>query len=199
MPLENMHLTVLEVIHSVADAKVKSLIAEIGPDTIAAITDYGYSHRTRLIKPILSYDAAAVALSFLPAAGEGLPGTASSSSERTKVDDTYTYHHLRRDVYDLTRKTGVDIGSRYVVPTAHITLGRFISQNDHDSPEKMEKFIKVIEELNEWLEKEYWVEDGDSNKDDKEWVVGHEKGLLLREGKVWYGGGQDVRLGTGFQ
>jgi hypothetical protein len=199
MPLENMHLTVLEVIHSVTDAKVKSIIAEIGPDTIAAITDYAYSHRTRLIKPIISYDAAAVALSFLPAAGEGLPVTASSSSERTKCDDTYTYHHLRRDVYDLAKKTGIDIGSRYVVPTSHITLGRFISQKDHDSPEKMKAFIKTIEEINEWLEKEYWVEDGDTNRDGIEWIVGHEKGMLLREGMVWYGGGQDVRLGKGFE
>lgn len=199
MPLENMHLTVLEIIHSVTDTKVQSVIAEIGPEAIASVTDYAYTHRTRLIRPMLSYDAAALALSFVPAAGEGLPVTEADSSVRTKADDDFTYHHLRRDIFALVKKTGIDIASRYVVPTSHITLGRFLSQSDHDTPAKMEAFIKMIEEINEWLEKKFWPKDGERRREDLEWVVGHEKGLVCRQGRLWYGDGQDVRLGKGFE
>ena len=199
MPVENMHLTALEVIHSVTNAEVQSLIDRIGPATIAAMTDYTHSHRTRLIKPMLSYDAAAIALSFLPAAGESLPDSASDSAERTKDDDNFTYHHLRRDLYNIARTTGVNIGSRYVVPSSHITIGRFLCQEDHDSPEKMKLFIKSIEEINEWLEKEYWPKDGDARSEDAEWIVGQEKGIDCREGTLWYGGGRTVRLGKGFE
>lgn len=198
MPLDNMHLTALEIIHSVTDTEIQSVIAKIGPATIAAMTDYTYSHRARLIKPMLSYDAAAVALSFLPAAGEGLPISTSRTSERTKADDNFTYHHLRRDLYNMAKKTGVNIGSRYVVPSSHITVGRFLMQKDHDSPEKMDSFIKSIEEINEWLEKEYWPKDGDAGRDDAEWIIGQEKGLDCREGTLWYGGGRTVSLGKGF-
>jgi len=45
------------------------------------MTDYTLTHRARLIKPMLSYDGAALALSFLPAAGEGLSTTSKSPSE----------------------------------------------------------------------------------------------------------------------
>jgi hypothetical protein len=198
MRLENMHLTALEIIHSVTDPEVQSIIAKLGPATIATLTDYTYSHRARLIKPMLSYDAAAIALSFVPAAGEGLPLATVDSLERSKEDDNFTYHHLRRDLFNVAKKTGVTINSRYVVPTSHITIGRFLCQNDHDSPEKMELFIKKIEKINEWLETEYWPKDGEARKEESEWIVGHEKGLNFREGRLWYGGGNTVRLGKEF-
>lgn len=198
MPLENMHLTALEVIHSVTDAETKSVVATIGEAAAAVITDYTHSHRARLIKPMLSYDAAAIALSFVPAAGEGLPVSSTSSSERTKEDDQFTYHHLRRDMFNMVKKTGVSIGSRYVVPTSHITIGRFLTQEDHDSSEKMSLFVKAIEEINEWLEKEYWPKDGDARSEEAEWIVGQEKGLDFRTGRLWYGDGVTERLGKGF-
>lgn len=199
MPLENMHLTALEVIHSVTDAETRSVITTIGEAAIAAITDYTYSHRARLIKPMLSYDAAAIALSFVPAAGEGLQNSSTSPSERTKEDDEFSYHHLRRDIFNMAKKTGVSIGSRYVVPTSHITIGRFLSQDDHNSDEKMSLFIKAIEEINEWLEKEYWPKEGDARRGEAEWLVGQEKGLDFRMGRLWYGDGATVRLGKGFE
>lgn len=198
MPLGNMHLTVLEIIHSVTNLEVHSIIATIGPETVATVADYTYSHRARLIKPMLSYDAAAVALSFVPAAGEGLHLSSSSSSERSMADERFTYHHLRRELFNIVKKTGVSIESRYVVPTSHITIGRFLSQDDHDSPEKMERFVTKIEEINQWLESEYWPKDGGMRKEDAEWMVGHEKGLDFREGRLWYGDGNTVRIGRGF-
>jgi hypothetical protein len=193
-----MHLTALEITHSLTDPEIQAIISRMGPVSIATMTDYTFSHRARLIKPMLSYDGSALALSFLPAAGEGLPLSASSSSERSQEDDRFTYHHLRRDLFNIAKATGVNIDSRYVVPSSHITLGRFLTQDDHDSPEKMERFIKKIEEINAWLEEEYWPKDGGERREDGEWIVGQGKGLDFREGTLWYGGGNTVRIGKGF-
>lgn len=158
------------------------------------MTDYTFSHRARLIKPALSYDGAALALSFLPAAGEKLP-----SNSRTVADDNFTYHHLRRDLFSIVKATGVSVDSRYVVPSSHITLARFLAQSDHDSPEKMERFLEEVERINRWLVEQFWPQEGVEWTGDGEWIVGEEKGLDCREGKLWYGGGQTVRLGKGFE
>ncbi|TVY46612.1 hypothetical protein LOCC1_G001830 [Lachnellula occidentalis] len=193
MPINNLHLTALEITHSLTSPEIHSILSALGSPTIEAMTDYSYYQRARLIKPMISYDGAALALSFLPAAGETLP-----SGERTKEDDAFTYHHLRRDLFSLAKSTGVSVDSRYVVPSSHITLGRFLTQADHDSPEKMREWIKKIEDLNQWLEDEWWPKEGGDRDGTKEWVVGMEKGLDCRQGTLWYGGGETVRLGKGF-
>jgi hypothetical protein len=190
-----MHLTALEITHSLTNPEIHAIIAAIGPAVIEQVTDYTFTHRARLVKPTVSYDNSALALSFLPAAGEGLP---SPSPSRTKEADKYTYHHLRRDLFNIASATGVKIESRYVVPSSHITLGRFLHQEDHDTPEKMKRWIETIEEINAWLEREYWPRQGDERGSAGEWVVGQEKGLEAREGTLWYGGGNTIRLGKGF-
>ncbi|KAH7356501.1 RNA ligase/cyclic nucleotide phosphodiesterase [Rhexocercosporidium sp. MPI-PUGE-AT-0058] len=197
MPVPNLHLTALELTHSLTEAQITAIIKDLGPEATEKITDYTYTHRPRLIKPMLSYDGAALALSFLPAAGEGLPSTSSDTSSRIKQDDDYTYHHLRRDLFNIASATGVTVDSRYVVPSSHITVGRFLTQEDHASPEKMVKFIELIEEINAWLEREYWPS-GDERREAGEWIVGQERGLDFRMGRLWYGGGKTVRLGRGF-
>ncbi|KAG4436409.1 hypothetical protein IFR05_008102 [Cadophora sp. M221] len=206
MPVPNLHLTALELTHSLTHAQITAIIQSLGPSAAEKITDYTYTHRPRLIKPMLSYDGAALALSFLPAAGEGLPTSPSTtsssspntpSSSRMKQNDEYTYHHLRRDLFNIASSTGVTVDSRYVVPSSHITIGRFLTQEDHASPEKMARFIELIEEINEWLEKEYWPV-GEERKEGGEWIVGQERGLDFRMGTLWYGGGETVRLGKGF-
>ena len=53
----------------------------------------------------------------------------------------------------MVQAAGVEVGSRYQVPSAHITLGRFLVQEGHDTPEKREKWIKAIDEVNQWLER----------------------------------------------
>lgn len=205
MPLSNCHLTALEITFSLTLPQVQSIVSDLGPLVAQQMTDYTYTHRARLIKPLLSYDGAALALSFLPAAGEGLPSSSSPSSHdhhpdslsRTEADDSYTYHHLRRDLFTLASTTGVKIDSRYVVPSSHITVGRFLTQKDHDSKEKMARFIEGVEDINRWLESEFWPKDG-GRREEGEWLVGMERGLDYRIGALWYGGGETVRIGMGF-
>lgn len=190
MPISNLHITALEITHSLTAPEIDSIVEGLGADTIATMTDYTFDHRARLIKPMLSYDAAAIALSFLPAAGEGLP-----TKERSQEADKFTYHHLRQSLFNVGHKAGAKIESRYVVPSSHITIGRFLTQKDHDSPEKMKSWIEHIERINAWLVEEYWPTE---DKQGVEWIVGQEKGLDCRYGTLWYGGGTTIRLGKGF-
>jgi hypothetical protein len=199
MPLPNLHLTTLEITHSLTQPEIDAIVSNLGKPAAETMTDYTYSHKARLIKPMISYDGAALALSFVPAAGELLPPKGTrNAEERSQEDDDFTYHHLRRDLFNIARKTGVSVDSRYVVPSSHITVGRFLTQDDHDTPEKIVTWIKKIEELNAWLEEEYWPKEGGKRREDGQWIVGQERGLDFRKGTLWYGGGNTVRIGKGF-
>jgi vesicle-fusing ATPase len=198
MPRDNQHITVLEVTHSKTAPEIKSIVDTIR-DKAPTITDYTHGHRSRLIKPLIGFDASALALSFVPAAGEGL------HSGRTSEDDEFTYHHLRRDAFGLLRDAGVQVDSRYVVPSSHLTIGRFITTDDfvrqdgsHD-PAKMKTFIDKIEEINSWLQKEFWPEHNNGTiSEGGEFNVGQETGLHCRSGTLWYGGGEEVHCGKGY-
>lgn len=208
-------MTTLEITHSLTAPEIDSLASTLRP-IAQNITNFPFAHRARLIKPMLSYDAAAVALSFLPACGENLPpAAASDANDRTAQDDNYTYHHLRRDVFDLCSAAGVTVASRYVVPSAHLTIVRFNSPNVFEGgagPEdgsvtldlgRRERWIEKIEEVNAWLKEEFWpkgVEGEEIGGKEKagQWIVGEEQGLDFHKGTLWYGGGERILLGEGF-
>ncbi|KAI9653043.1 MAG: hypothetical protein M1831_006250 [Alyxoria varia] len=102
----------------------------------------------RLGTPMISYDAQALALSFLPV----IPHTATKTqgngaanarwrkkpeddgqqnpplSATAKCDPSHTYHHLRAHIFELLQRHAPDIPvlSRYVVPSAHLTIARFV-------------------------------------------------------------------------
>ncbi|KAF7560483.1 hypothetical protein G7046_g3671 [Stylonectria norvegica] len=198
MPTHRMHLTALEVAFSKTPDEIASLVTTLRP-SIPSIVDYPYSHRSRLVKPMISYDLSAFAVSFLPASGEpslSPAPVAPNATEGITQGDNYTYHHLRQDVFDKVQAGGVEVGSRYQVPSAHITLGRYLNLDDHDTPEKREHWIKTIDKINAWLENEVWdKQDADFIG---EWVVGQERGLDARNGALWYGGGRTIMLGEGF-
>ena len=200
MPLECLHMTVLEISHSKTEAEIEAFIAKLSTKA-TEICDYTYNHRARLVKPMLGYDDSAVALSFVPAADED-----GIQNERTVADDSYTYHHLRRDIYSLIKESGVDIASRYTVPSAHLTIARLVGQEDFCQPgdndildaTKMTLWIRKLEDMNAWLAQNYWPESSNSIAAGGEWVVGNEKGLDFRKGTLWYGGGETIHLGRGF-
>ncbi|KAK0733321.1 ureidoglycolate hydrolase [Lasiosphaeria miniovina] len=201
MPLHRMHLTTLEVTHSRKIEEISSLVASLRP-VISALTNFTFTHRSRLVKPLISYDLSAIALSFLPAAGEEVLSPKQTvhsdvlGDNVAEKDGCYTYHHLRRDVFELAQSTGVKIESRYVVPSAHITLARYVSQGDHDSFASRIQWIEAIEEINKWLEDEVWDVAGKDFLG--EWIVGQERGLDARTGTLWYGGGRTIMVGEGF-
>ncbi|KAK6438709.1 hypothetical protein LTR95_005084 [Oleoguttula sp. CCFEE 5521] len=182
MPPDNLHMTALEVTHSRTEQEITSLVKQLS-SAAHDIADYTNDHRARLIKPVISFDAQALALSFLPASGED--------------GDQYSYHHLRRDVFNKVQAAGVEVESRYVVPSAHLTIGRFITKTDFEidgnvDHAKVAKLVETIESINAWLVREIW------SGPQGEWRVGQEKGLDHRQGKLWYGGGETVYLGKGY-
>jgi len=197
MPQQSLHMTALEINHSLTAPEIASLVSQFPASTLKTMSNYTQTNRTRLVKPLLSYDSQALALSFLPAAGEPRTHLSSLSDPDRKLpdSDTYTYHHLRRDLFTQATSAGVKVGSRYVVPSAHLTIARFVREQDFD----VEGFVKVIEGVNEWLVREFWPKDDEGIKEGGEWVVGEEKGLEVRKGTLWYGGGgETVVLGEGF-
>ena len=200
MPLNNLHMTAMEVTHSLTEDEIDHLVNILQPKC-QAIADYPATHKARLIKPMLNYDSAALALSFVPASGEAL------LHGRTLGDDQYTYHHLRRDLYAEISNAGVKVGSRYVVPSAHLTIARFNTPNVFGGDpldgaatldiKKRKHWVHEIETINKWLESEFWPQEGHPIKAGGEWTVGEEKGLDHRKGTLWYGGGVSVYLGRG--
>ena len=191
MPSENLHMTVMEITHSKPWPEI-SMLVDIMDSKIPEITSYTQTHRARLVNPMISYDSAAIALSFLPAAGE------VTSRNGDKEDDGYTYHHLRRDVYDLCQSTGVEVASRYVVPSSHLTIARFVSQDIFEAG-RVKKLVEEIDRLNAELRAKYWAGNGTQGAEEAlQWVVGEETGLVCRKGTVWYGGGESHHEGLGF-
>jgi hypothetical protein len=183
-------MTVLEITHSKMPPEIsllKDSLSSIIPEVVN-ISSQTPDKRARLIKPQIGYDASALALSFVPS------------------EDKYSYHHLRRDVFTLA-SSKVKIESRYIVPSAHLTIGRFITASDFSSSKeegesfdssKMAKLVSVIEEINTWLVEEYWPKPDGKVKEGGEWRVGEGKGLDFRFGTLWYGGGESVMVGEGF-
>ncbi|KAJ2977969.1 hypothetical protein NQ176_g4077 [Zarea fungicola] len=124
------------------------------------------------------------------------PAVDDDDPEGVAQSDSYTYHHLRRDVFNQIQHSGLEVGSRYQVPSAHITLGRYVSNEDHDTPEKRKAWIETLENINKWLAENIW--DNSSADYIGEWVVGQETGLDARSGVLWYGGGRTIQMGEGF-
>ena len=208
MPPEALHMTVLEVAHSLTAAGIENLVQQMGDNVekIVNITCEKFetmSQVARLVCPLLNFDDSSLALQWLPAASP-------SHDTRGLQDgsDGYTYHHLRRDVHAAVRDVGLEVASRYVTPSAHLTICRFINSEDLSTRDQsgsggvavdhaqVSKFVETIEEINAWLIAEFWPQAKSSRiLRGGEWVVGEEKGLECRRGTLWYGGGERVRMG----
>ncbi|KIW03123.1 uncharacterized protein PV09_05766 [Verruconis gallopava] len=184
MPIENLHITILEITHSKTAGEIEALKQQVGP-VADRIVNYGRTpgHQAKLIKPMVGFDASALAITFVPATGRGRD---------------FSYHHLRRDVFDIVTGAGLKVDSRYVVPSAHLTIGRFITQRDFAKEDgtvdaaKMKRFVDAIDDINSWLQAEFWPNDGSSDDGAGSWTVGETAPIVLRWGTVWYGGGESM-------
>ncbi|KAF7331395.1 hypothetical protein MKEN_00017600 [Mycena kentingensis (nom. inval.)] len=170
MPIEELHTTVLEVAFKLPAEEITALIERIGSELARRLVELP-AERVALGEPQLSIDDGAVAMNFIPAV--------SASG--------YSYHHLRRDAWAKLGDAGVKIESRYAVPSAHITIARIVSTEDHLSAEAVRRWVALLEELNVWLRREWWTPDSGL-----EWVVGKDRGLVFHGGRVWYGLGEHV-------
>jgi len=188
-------MTALEIAHSLTDPDIEELTAQLQA-VAPTVVEYTYTHRARVFKPKITYDAQAIALSFLPAAG--------GSNLRNSEDDNFTYHHLRRDLYNLCTDAGVKVASRYIVPSAHLTIARYIYNEDFEIDEgnfdktRMSRLIQRIEELNQEMEETLWPDMDGKVSEGGEWIIGEAKGLDYRKGDLWYGGGSSLLVGKGF-
>ncbi|KAJ6134396.1 hypothetical protein N7523_000718 [Penicillium sp. IBT 18751x] len=159
------------------------------------LVNYTQTHRARLGRPVVSYDASALALSFLPVfEGTGKTNEAENGS--------YSYHHLRRDLYDRVTQSGCQIGARYCVPSAHITIARLVVPVGSTHEEelaalegKVVKLVEKLEDINQELRSNDWKRFGNPSRG--EWTVGQEQGLELNKGVAWYGTGEKVMIGQG--
>lgn len=199
MPQENLHMTAMEVTHSLTAPEIDELVAKLqinDQHKIIADLPCQPDRRARLIRPMVGFDAAALALSFVPDAGDDSdPGR-------------FTYHHLRRELHENISAAGVKVGSRYVVPSAHLTIARFNSPNPFaaggqgvldaaagNNLKEREKLMESIEAINQWLADGYWAELERGMYTALEWTIGEGKGLDFRKGTLWYGGGESIYLG----
>jgi hypothetical protein len=184
-------MTTLEIRSERTGPEVDEICASlVQSGSLQELTNYTLTHRARLVKPIVSIDTSAIALSFLPAAVE------EDSSSYSGKDDTFTYHLLRRDLYDIVTRSGCPIAARYTLPSAHITIARFVrpdgSEGDLRTVENYAaNLVSKLDNINEKLGLNQYAVRG-------EWVIGHEKGLELMKGRTWFGKGDSVELGKGF-
>ena len=191
MPQDCLHMTVLEIAHSLTPEALAALVDKIKPH-MSEIASFLTEYPTRLLKPMLSFDDTAVALSYVPAAGE--------ISDGKGTDDQYTYLHLRRDLINLCRECRLEVNARYASPSCHLTIARFVTKETQSSGvtskcSAIKSWVSVIEELNEMLARDYWPQGAES--DAGTWIVGAQRGLDIREGTLWYGGGTSLHVGSG--
>ncbi|KAF4218059.1 hypothetical protein CNMCM8980_005443 [Aspergillus fumigatiaffinis] len=188
-PPDFLHTTVLEIASSRTSLEVDSFVSHLEQSgVIPDLVNYTFNHRARLVKPVVSFDAAAMALSFVPAAGE------PSRWSRSADDDKYTYHHLRRDLYAGVAATGLQLKPRYLVPSAHITIARFVTHDGFlleklgagGEPafdcERVAALVDKIEQINQKIQAKYWPGENRTVSAGAEWIVGEETGLELCKG-----------------
>ena len=156
-----LHCTIYEVTHSRTAEQLEAVLERVRVRQ-AGLFDLPLSSVT-LDPPLVNFDTAAVALTFLP------------------CDDTYTFHHLRRDVYARVADIGLAWTGRYIAPTAHITIARFIDGGFPSRPGlSMPQWVDGLEQLR--AECRHW---------DGRWVLS-EGFAEVSTGRSWYGSGYSV-------
>lgn len=198
-PSDHLHMTTLEMLpaRTIAEVdEIETFLKENAP--LQYIVNYTLTHRARLVRPIVSYDASALALSFVPAVED-------TDHEVDGISNNYySYQHLRSDLYDIVTEAGCQLEARYTVPSAHVTIARFVRPVGWTEKEfeesslfrkRAKELVATIEDINQELRSDDWKRFGNPSRG--EWVVGQEKGLELMKGRSWYGKGESVLIGKG--
>lgn len=159
---EDLHLSVIELSHRHTVSQLRSVAGEIGTLRIQNILDLvsTLSIKPGLVAPTISFDKMGIALNYLPSDAI-----------------SYTYHHLRSDMHAVALDSGIKgIDMCYTAPSAHITIGRFISNKFFETAEARKKFVQLVKDLND-------VQRGEKDA----WTVGESQGLEMQLGYLKFG------------
>ncbi|KAI1863200.1 uncharacterized protein JN550_009726 [Neoarthrinium moseri] len=177
-PASWLHMTVVEIVHSQPDDVVKQTVIQL-LQCLSALVNLVLEHPVVLGRPQLNYDDATVTMTFVPI------------GERE-----YTYLHLRRDIANMCTEHGVEVGSRYFTTSSHITIVRFVDSAGLETRASRKAWVEKIEGLNSELREKYWRRNlGEGPSKAGQWMIGAERGLEVRKGRLWYGGGETVQYG----
>ncbi|EAW25191.1 uncharacterized protein NFIA_106800 [Aspergillus fischeri NRRL 181] len=191
-PQDCLHMTVLVVAYYLTPGELAATVPRLMP-SLRKVAGFHEAHRARLVKPRLSFSDSGVALSYVPAAGE--------ITDDRAMDESYTYLHLRRDIFNLCRGQVLDVNAQHPPTSCHITVARFVTTEDHSSGSKPDHtaiaaWVSAIEKINEMIAMEYWPRGGTAPEAGN-WIIGEDRGLDIREGTTWYGGGRSLEFPPG--
>jgi hypothetical protein len=156
IPLQDLHLSIIELSHRHSVAHLRSVVDEIGTSRIQAMLDMlsKLDVKPSLVFPQLNIDKMGMALSFVP------------SSERK-----CTYHHFRADMQVAALESGISIDMCYTAPSAYVTLGRFVGNDLFGGDEQRKEFVRLVENIN-----------GELRAEAEDWVVDEKEELELQLG-----------------
>ena len=148
-------MTVLEVTNGLTSDQLLPIISSLTPCS-TSLTAPPLPLIT-LDTPMLNYDISGIALSFLPSSNELI--------------------ELRARAWDVIAHAGVIAKMRYALPSAHITVGRFVKRGSGLGVERAE-WVRLLDVINDVLRG--W---------EGKWEL---NSLALRAGVQWYGGGYSI-------
>lgn len=174
-PPSFLHMTVVEWVSAEIGnaAQVRHVVDTLqgkGAEALDALTGL-YAHTVCLVEPTVSFDAAAIAISFLPASSDAPEGAHDYAMYRTaKI----------KQVQDIAAKYGLPAPKpRYLLPSAHITVARVCRPLHENSS------IPFLVEGLDRITRSWHERHGSSLR----WPI-HACQLEVMHGQVWYGGGQ---------
>ena len=57
---------------------------------------------------------------------------------------------------------------------------------------RVQELVAHIDSMNDWLRMEFWPRYVSTIPPNGEWIIGKDKGLECRNGRIWNGGGEDI-------
>ncbi|CUM65865.1 uncharacterized protein PRCAT00003515001 [Priceomyces carsonii] len=131
LPPELLHLTVLEIALLLPKSSIMKIVEEVLPhiETILRIANDG----PVLNEPLICFDSNAIAVSFTSV------GKCSS--------------RYRQDVFESVSLYDIKAQPRYLSPTMHITIVRFVKELDE---EDIKSLLQKVDELNSSIQNFEW-------------------------------------------
>ena len=188
VPETHRHLSVIEFSHRHQQTVLEDFKVQLTASIVDSMLDLPavVARKTSpisLIRPSVAFDAAGVALCFVPA-------VVNSPAK--------TYHDLRNELQKLALSRPIQIDTCYTAATAHIAIARFIKEpfvsdesrkDGRSGAQKARMFLKILDEINADLRAQYW--------ENLDWDLIEEHGLELQMGYLKFGRERELASLTG--